>query len=297
MKRLLSAMVMVSCVAAPARAQSRAAAPPPEHSARAAFRSEANSRCPLFYDATSVAYDVVFGDSAGEYTVLEQTRRIRRCINAEGEDGRVTVVARRVGHPGAPPLWRIEVEGDSSGLYSPGMVDTYYRVHQQGCCGVQDLNLYFDLKTGRQRLASTLPLLRYGSPGTGEARIGFRGNYSATELPEFDRDSTVIGILQLDDGRAVERLVLHGPPGYHSVDELTLEARAPGGTQKTDAISADRQHPAPGPVFVAVTVQPDDGAAEPSTIRVPIVNGHLAPAQAELPRGFRLLPATPYPRS
>ena len=252
------------CAPAMAQADERA----PDLGGRASFRRDHLPQCDRAYTATSVGYDVVFGDSAHRLLVLEERKTISRCVQAEGERGAIVVIARDFERPAGPPLYRIEAPGDSGTLFTHDGVARFYRVHRDGCCGTQPGDLYYDLRTGRLVISSSQPLARVDSDPAGWGWIGFVANMSEAVAPEMC-DSTVLGVLTFAPDRgAPQRLLLRGPPDDVTLQSIEVRENARGGV-------------------IRVTL---DGEYEP--IELPLRANRLILAEARLPSGLRLTAAS-----
>lgn len=228
----------------------------------------------------------------GEVLLVQEVRNVTR-TDREGSDGHVLVTAwTRAAHDGpfTRRLWSLDVPGNAVRIRDE-YGDPYVEVSHRGCCGAVDTHTWYTLATGHKVMDFT------GEPVRALAEkawrfISYVSASGATPVPEWDRDHTVIGILQLSDGQSVlGRAVVHstGKESGEGTPELLLvsdSARrgtrelwigSPGGVTGPKAVGgfAVYMNLEGGPV--AVRVKDDafvvDPALVPRGFRVDVVRG------------------------
>jgi hypothetical protein len=126
---------------------------------------------------------------------------------AEGEKSSTTVEAFAIPGDAKLPVWRFQTEG------AEGAPDgELYRVTHPGCCGAQNLDVFFSLHDGHELFASDGPILKLEVPNTAERRyVGYHSLMAATPIPEAGARKGVIGVLTYGSDRApAARLLVVG---------------------------------------------------------------------------------------
>ena len=117
---------------------------------------------------------------------------------AEGETSTTEVEAFALQGDAKTPLWKIRTRG------SDGAPDgELYRITRMGCCGSQNLDLYFSLLDGRELFSSDGPILRLEVPNTAVRRyVGYHSLMAASPVPEAAGRKDVVGVLTYGGDRA-----------------------------------------------------------------------------------------------
>jgi hypothetical protein len=193
------------------------AAPPASPGSRRQATSSAESRTEK--DGRRIRHTVnrrfTFADAYRERTkavrlLLAETFDRRVDSGAEGERSSVAVEAFSESGAGAA-IWRLQTEGSGG----EAREDNLYRVTRPGCCGAQDLSVFFSLLDGRELFDADSPILSVEVPNSDLRRFaGYHDLMGATAVPESKNDPRVIGVLSWgsDRGRALRVLVLSDAP-------------------------------------------------------------------------------------
>jgi len=211
--RLLLGVVALSAVAG----AGPPSAPPVSPGARRQATSSAESRTEK--DGRRIRHTVnrrfTFADAYRERTkavrlLLAETFDRRVDSGAEGERSSVTVEAFSESGTGAA-IWRLQTEGSEGEARD----DNLYRVTRPGCCGAQDLSVFFSLLDGRELFDADSPMLSIEVPNSDLRRFAaYHDLMGATAVPESKNDPRVIGVLSWgsDRGRALRVIVLSDAP-------------------------------------------------------------------------------------
>ncbi len=156
-----------------------------------------------------------FADAYRERTkavrlLLAETFDRRIDSGAEGERSSVTVEAFSESGTGAA-IWRLQTEGSDG----EAREDNLYRVTRPGCCGAQDLSIFFSLLDGRELFDADSPILSIEAPNSDLRRFAaYHDLMGATAVPESKDDPRVIGVLWWgsDRDRALRVRVLSDAP-------------------------------------------------------------------------------------
>jgi hypothetical protein len=144
------------------------------------------------------------GRTAPIRLLLAETFDRRVDTGAEGERSSVAVEAYPEPGDGAAALWRLRTEGSSG----EAREDNLYRVTRPGCCGAQDLSVFFSLFDGRELFEADSPILSIEVPNSDLRRFaGYRDLMAATPAPEMKNDPRVIGVLSWGGDRGPARRI------------------------------------------------------------------------------------------
>jgi hypothetical protein len=199
-------------------------APPP--GSRREATSSAESRTEK--DGRRIRHTVnrrfTFADAYRERTkavrmLLAETFDRRLDSGAEGERSTVAVEAYSESGSGAA-LWSFRTEG-ASGAPSD---DNLYRVTRPGCCGAQDLSVYFSLLDGRELFAGDSPILSIEVPNSPLRRFAaYHDLMAATPVPHSKDDPRVIGTLSWGSDREPARRILVLTDAAHPNEDLAAK--------------------------------------------------------------------------
>jgi len=220
-------------------------------------------------------------DGSPRRLVLEESYDIRHCLTAESSSSEAVVTVWRPDSATKEPVFRITgrgVRGEPAG--------NLYRMVAAGCCGSQNLIIYFSLITGRAVASSSVPIVALGLDQGLSRFAGFQDTYSAGAPPELQADSSVIGVLVwADDRMPLQRFaLLADDPEPFSVASISYWQR---GRRIPDSALAQWSKDSVG--SLALEIQLVAPATDRRvTVRIPIEDLLLVPGQAQLPPGIHL---------
>jgi len=261
----------------------------------------ATQLCTFGYQTTNVRYTVVgtgaFAEAQPPHLVLEERATMDRCENQEGGRGEVTVTARPAARPGAAAVWTIRHAGDEGGVWYGDDLggEVMYRVTQYGCCGAENLDTWYSLRTGHRLFGADHPLLYIEVEHVATGYLALHSAMAADGGPGGETDRTQVARISFGGpGRVMQDVVIRGPSNDFSVPRFELVARGPGGRVKRGRrLNINDEIGAGWTVMVALDVEAV-GAENPppkAEILIPLENGRLAVDKARVPAPFRIAAA------
>jgi len=207
---------------------------------------------------------------------------------AEGERSTVSVEAYSDGGAGAG-IWRLKTGGSDG----EAREDNLYRVRRPGCCGAQDLSIFFSLFDGRELFDADSPLLAIEVPNSDLRRFAaYHDLMGATALPESKNDRRVIGVLSWgsDRERAVRVRVLSDAPHPDESFAAKKVSLLAGGKENVEPRyelwSADKSS---DPAKIGGFSIRATAFTEPDLLfEIPVEGDRLAIEKATLGKGIRL---------
>ena len=225
--------------------------------------------------------------TGSEVILLAETFDRRLDSGAEGEKSAVEVAADTAG---GRRLWTIRTEGASG----EPREDNLYRVTRPGCCGAQDLSIFFSLLDGRELFSADSAIRAVEVPNTELRRFAaYHDLMAASPVPGAGKDPHVVGALFWGSDRAPAERVLvlssaERPDERFAVKSVALVSG--GGEIAEDPFtlwSADKSAD-PGriggfSIRVRAFTEPDD-----LLLDVPVEGDRIAVEKATLGKGIRL---------
>jgi hypothetical protein len=226
----------------------------------------------------------------GESLVLSETFDRLFDSGAEGEKSMVTVEAFRADDAlGAHPRWSLRAEGSGG---EPA--ENLYRVSRPGCCGAQDLSLYFSLLNGRPLFSADSPILSIEAPNTSFKRfVAYHGPMAATPHPKAAAEKNAVGVLQYGSDRAPASAVLVVAAATDEIESysakkisLILDGKEVEG-DRLDVWAADK---AKDPAKISgFAIRVRDYKEPDFLFEIPVEADHLAFEKAKTAPGIRLV--------
>jgi hypothetical protein len=225
--------------------------------------------------------------TGGEVILLAETFDRRLDSGAEGEKSSVEVEASATT---GKRLWAIRTEGGSG----EAREDNVYRVTRAGCCGAQNLSLFFSLLDGRALFSADSEVRSVEVPNTALRRFAaYHDLMAASPVPGAGKDPHVVGAIFWGSDRApAERVLIVSSAGdpNESFAAKSLALVSAGKDVAEDPFvlwSADKSTD-PGKVGgfsirVRAFTEPDDLLFE-----VPVEADRLVIEKATLGKGIRL---------
>ena len=207
---------------------------------------------------------------------------------AEGEKSKVTVEASLAGDSTGKAIWRIGTEGSSG----EPTEENVYRVTRPGCCGAQDLSIFFSLINGKELFASDAPILKLEAPNTSFRRfVAYHDLMAASPIPDAAKHRGVVGVLEYgSDREPASRLFVVAdkpePPEDFAAKKLSIVANGKeAGEDRFDVWAADK---AADPAKIGGFSILVRAFREPDVLfEIPVEGDRLVPEKATLGNGVR----------
>jgi len=208
---------------------------------------------------------------------------------AEGEKSKVTVEATRAGDASGKPFWKIASEGSSG----EPTEENLYRVTRPGCCGAQDLSVYFSLINGKELFASDAPILKLEAPNTSFRRfVAYHDRMAASPIPEASNHKGVVGVIEYgNDREGASRLYVLAdkpePPENFAAKKLSIVANGKEAEQdRFDVWAADKSPDTAKIGGFSIRVR---AYSDPEVLfEIPVEGDRLVPEKAKPAKGIRL---------
>jgi len=205
---------------------------------------------------------------------------------------------------GTQPAWHVRIEADEGAIW-----DEFYRGVLFGCCDAADALTYVNLQTGKVAFVSSgefdtrkSPLPHLRAPNSALERwAGFLDTYTAVRLPEAERDSGVVGILQYGAGmQPASRYLVRwsGGPGFsYRLGRLEFTVDDKEHTHGAEvylwSANAKEDPSALSGFWITIALlgrNVRDRETPNVTLQVPVVADGVPPEAANLPSGWSLRP-------
>ena len=226
------------------------------------------------------------------HLVMEERTSVVQCENLEGPTSTsLTVVARPATRPSAAPVWTIRDTAEVGGLADDLQGEQMYRTTRYGCCGAENLDRYWSLRTGRRVFQADRPLLWLSVTGFGEGYIALHDAQAADGGPGGERDRTQVLVIAFGQpDTTVQRVSVRGPSSDFWVPSAELVARGPNNQVKRGPkLDIDSGVGAGWTVALAVRLESMRDGALAGTIEIPIEHGRMVTERARVPAPFRLV--------
>ncbi len=208
---------------------------------------------------------------------------------AEGEKSKVSVEASRADDASGKAIWKIAAGGSSG----EATEENVYRVTRPGCCGAQDLSIYFSLINGKELFASDAPILRLEAPNTSFRRfVAYHDLMAASAVPDPAKHKGVVGLLEYgSDREPASRLYVLAdkpePPENFAAKRLSIVANGKEAEEdRFDVWAADKS---PDPAKIGGFSIRVRAYSDPEVLfEIPVEGDRLVPEKAKLGKGIRL---------
>ncbi|HET7453195.1 MAG TPA: hypothetical protein VFL12_10665 [Thermoanaerobaculia bacterium] len=225
--------------------------------------------------------------TGGEVILLGETFDRRLDSGAEGEKSSVEVEASATS---GKRLWTLRTEGGSGEARD----DNVYRITRPGCCGAQNLSLFFSLLDGRALFSADSEVRAVEVPNTAVRRFaGYHDLMAASPVPGAGKDVHVVGALFWGSDRApAERLLVISsaadPNESYAAKSLALVSAGKDVAEDPFVLWSADKSTDPGriggfSIRVRAFTEPDDLLFE-----VPVEADRLALEKATLGKGITL---------
>ena len=221
--------------------------------------------------------------------LLSETFDRRMDSGAEGEKSRVMVEGSAAGDPSGKPLWKIETDGSSGEATDQNV----YRVNRPGCCGAQDLGIYFSLVNGKELILSDAPILTMEVPNSSLRRfVGYQDTMAASPIPGEKTRKGVVGMLQYgSDREPAERLFVVAdnpePPEDFAAKKLSIVVNGKEAEDsRFDVWAADKSSD-PSKIG-GFSVRVRDFSNRDLLFEIPVEADRLVPEKAKVAKGVHL---------
>lgn len=208
---------------------------------------------------------------------------------AEGEKSKVFVEASRAEDAPGKTLWKIAAEGSSG----EPTEENVYRVTRPGCCGAQDLSIYFSLINGKELFASDALIVKLEAPNTSFRRfVAYHDLMAASAIPDPVKREGVVGLLEYgSDREPASRLYVLAdkpePPENFAAKKLAIVANGKEAEgDRFDVWAADKN---PDPAKIGGFSIRVRAYSDPEILfEIPVEGDRLVPEKAKLAKGVRL---------